>query len=134
MAGLQVQSVIDMNKERYSFKNYTLSGMKSSLATAPDLDETMNQLDRIIKPGSTRFNCPQGIYSVSNGQYNSIDSNFVNWSSRAGTNVKTYDYIFLCYATSEILQKYEQKNWIPVLKVPFGNTGESFNVLLRKSS
>ncbi len=132
MAGLQVQTVIDLNKERYSFENYTLSGMKSSLATAPDLDETMNQLDRIIEPGSTRFNCPQGIYSVSNGQYNSIDSNFVNWSSKAGTNVKTYEYIFLCYATSEILEKYEQRNWIPVLKVPFGNTGESFNVLLRK--
>lgn len=132
MAGLQVQTVIDLNKERYSFENYTLSGMKSSLATAPDLDETMNRLDRIIEPGSTRFNCPQGIYSVSNGQYNSIDSNFVNWSSKAGTNVKTYEYIFLCYATSEILEKYEQRNWIPVLKVPFGNTGESFNVLLRK--
>jgi hypothetical protein len=38
----------------------------------------------------------------------------------------------LCYATSEILEKYEQRNWIPVIKVPFGNTGESFNVLLRK--
>jgi len=133
MAGLQVQTAIDLNKERYSFKNYTLSGMKSSLATAPDLDETMNQLDRIIQPGSTRFNCPQGIYSVSNGQYNSIDSNFVNWSSGAGTNVKAYKYIFVCYATSEILEKYERRNWIPVLSVPFGNTGESFNVLLRKS-
>jgi len=133
MVGIQVQTVIDLNKQRYSFKNYTLSGMKSSLATAPDLDETMNQLDRIIQPGSTRFNCPQGIYSVSNGQYNSIDSNFVNWSSKAGTNVKTYEYIFLCYATTEILEKYEQRNWTPVLKVPFGNTGESFNVLLRKS-
>jgi hypothetical protein len=133
MAGLQVQTVIDLNKERYSFKNHTLSGMKSSLATAPDLDETMNQLDRIIQPGSTRFNCPQGIYSVSNGQYNSIDSNFVNWSSKAGTNVKTYEYIFLCYATTEILERYEQRNWTSVLKVPFGNTGESFNVLLRKS-
>jgi len=133
MVGLQVQTVINLNKERYSFRNHTLSGMKSSLATAPDLDETMNQLDRIIQPDSTRFNCPQGIYSVSNGQYNSIDSNFVNWSSKAGTNVKTYEYIFVCYATPEILEKYEQRNWIPVLKVPFGNTGESFNVLLRKS-
>jgi hypothetical protein len=132
MVGLQVQTIIDLSRDRYSFKNYTLSGMRSSLATAPDLDETMNQLDRIIQPGSTRFNCPHGIYSVSNGEYNSIDSNFVNWSSGAGTNLNTNKYLFLCYATSEVIEEYAQGNWIPVLKVPFGTNGQSFNALLKR--
>jgi len=133
MVGLQAQTVMDLTKDRYSFKNYTLSGMKSSLPTAPDLDETMNQLDRYIQPGTTRFICPQGIYSAANGEYNSIDSNFVNWSSGAGTNLKAYRYIFLCYATPELLEKYQQRNWTPLLKVPFGNNGQSFNVLLRRT-
>jgi hypothetical protein len=133
MAGLQLQTVIDLNKNRYSFKNHTLSGMKSSLATAPDLDETMNQLDRVIQPGVTRFICPDGIYSVSNGAYNSVDSNFVNWSSGAGTNSKAYRYIFLCRTTTKVVEEYAQKHWSPVLQVPFGSSGESFNVLLKKS-
>jgi hypothetical protein len=132
MVGLQVQTAIDLNRNRYSFQNYTLSGMKSSLTTAADLDETMNQLDRVIQPSSTRFICPDGIYSVANGKYNSIDSNFVNWSSGSGTNLNTNKYIFLCRATPQILIEYERKNWTPVLKVPFGATGQSFNVLLKK--
>ena len=132
MVGLQVQTVIDLSRNRYSFQNYTLSGMKSSLATAADLDETMNQLDRVIQPNSTRFICPDGIYSAANGKYNSIDSNFVNWSSRSGTNLNTHKYIFLCRATPQILKEYAQRNWNPVLKVSFGADGQSFNVLLKK--
>jgi hypothetical protein len=134
MVGLQVQSVIDLQKTRYSFTNYTLSGMKSSLTSAPDLDKTMNQLETLIGPGSTRFICPDGIYSAVNGDYNSVDSNFVNWSSKSGTNLTNYEFIFLCRTTSQIIEDYEQKNWDLVFKIPFGPGTESFNVLLRKNS
>ena len=132
MVGLQVQTVIDLNRNRYSFQNHTLSGMKSSLTTAADLDKTMNQLDRVIQPSSTRFICPDGIYSAANGKYNSIDSSFVNWSSGSGTILNSNKYIFLCRATPQILKEYEQRKWTPVLKVPFGANGQSFNVLLKK--
>jgi hypothetical protein len=131
MIGLQVQTVIDLNRDRYSFQNYTLSGMKSSLINAPHLDETMNQLDRVIKPGTTRFNCPDGIYSAANGRYNSVDSNFVNWGSKSGTNVDSAKYVFICGATPPVLQRYLQESWTTVFKVPSGVTGESFNVLLK---
>lgn len=132
MIGLQVQTVIELNKDRYTFQNYTLSGMKSSLTTASDLDKTMNQLDGVVKPGSTRFICPDGIYSAASGKYNSVDSNFVSWSSRSGTNLDTYKYIFICRATPQILKEYVQNKWKPVFEVPFGANGQSFNVLLRK--
>ncbi|CAN2170299.1 hypothetical protein MCEMRE195_00040 [Candidatus Nanopelagicaceae bacterium] len=132
MIGLQVQTVIELNKDRYSFQNYTLSGMKSSLINAPQLDETMNRLDRVIKPGTTRFNCPDGIYSAANGRYNSVDSNFVNWGSKSGTNVESAEYVFICGATPRALERYLQESWSPVFKVQLGVAGESFNVLLRK--
>lgn len=134
MIGLQVQTFIDLNKDRYSFQNYTLSGMKSSLTSAPQLDETMNQLDKVVKPGTTRFNCPQGIYSAANGRYNSVDSNFVNWSSKSGTNAKSSKYLFICGATARVVERYLQENWTLVFKVSSGVTGESFNVLFESIS
>ena len=133
LVGLQVQSIIDINKPRYSFSNYTLSGMKSSLSTSQELDNTLTLLEKYVTPQSTKFTCRDGIYSVSSGTYNSVDSNFVSWSSKSGTSNINYDYIFICDASQVIIDSYASKGWLPVVKVPFSTDPVSFNVLLRKA-
>ena len=70
---------------------------------------------------------------VSSGTYNSVDSNFVSWSSKSGTSNINYDYIFICYASQVIIDSYASKGWLPVVKVPFSTDPVSFNVLLRKA-
>ena len=132
LIGLQVQTIIDLKKPRYSFQNYTLSGMKSSLPTAPDLDKTMTALEKYITPHSTRFICPDGIYSVSGGTYNSVDSNFVSWSSRSGTFSKNSKYTFICHASVATINNYENYGWRVLSKTVFSTEPTSFNVLMIK--
>jgi hypothetical protein len=133
LVGLQVQSFINFNKPRYSFTNYTLSGMKSSLPTSQELDNTLSLLEKYVTPQSTRFICRDGIYSVSGGTYNSVDSNFVDWSSKSGSSNENYGYVFICYASQVTIDSYALKGWLPVVKVPFSTDPVSFNVLFRKA-
>jgi hypothetical protein len=90
-------------------------------------------LEKYVTPQSTKFICRDGIYSVSSGTYNSVDSNFVSWSSKSGTSNINYDYIFICYASQVIIDSYASRGWLPVVKVPFSTDPVSLNVLLRKA-
>lgn len=131
---LQVQIVWDISDSRYNFKNSTLAGMRSSLYSAPYLDQTMNLLDKHLKPNSTRFLCPDGIYSAAKGQYNSVDSRFVNWAPKHNQSRNEPRFLFTCYVDEISIEKYKDLGWKIVFRTPFNTKPDGilymrFNVL-----
>jgi hypothetical protein len=134
---LQLQIVWDISDSRYNFKNSTLLGMRSSLYSAPYLDETMNLLDKHVTPNSTRFLCPDGIYSAANGNYNSIDSRFVNWAPKHSQSENEMKFLFTCYVDENSINEYTNKGWKIVFRTPFNTKPDGilykrFNVLFSK--
>jgi hypothetical protein len=134
---LQVQIFWDISDSRYNFKNSTLLGMRSSLYSAPYLDETMNLLDKHLKPNSTRFVCGDGIYSAAKGKYNSIDSRFVDWAPKHSQSEKEIKLLFTCYVDEDTIKEYTDKGWKIVFRTPFNTKPDGilykrFNVLYSK--
>jgi hypothetical protein len=134
---LQIQIVWDISDSRYNFKNSTLFGMRSSFYSAPYLDETMNLLDKHVTPNSTRFLCPDGIYSTANGKYNSIDSRFVNWAPKYSQSENEMKFLFTCHVDESSINEYTDKGWKIVFRTPYNTKPDGilykrFNVLYSK--
>jgi len=62
------------------------------------------EIQRFIKPGQTSFDCPDGIYAVSNGSYLAIDEWFVNWGMLKSENPAVGEVRVICYRNLDYVQ------------------------------
>ena len=121
---------------RVSFDSPSLRGMLAPAPFANQLDSTMLKLQIYVKPGSSVFNCENGIYSGAGGNYLSSSRQFVNWGPSAELAMRG-DTIFLCAVTNGKIDEYVASGYSVVFKVGLDPRGElgskgNWNVLLQK--
>jgi len=68
-----------------------------------------SEVEKYIQPRKTSFDCPDGVYAVSNGKYNAADEWFVNWGMLNSENpdiglVRVICNQDLAYAESEAVR------------------------------
>jgi hypothetical protein len=123
---------------RVSFDSPSLRGMLAPAAFAKQLDSTMLKLEIYAKPGSTAFNCVNGIYSGSGGKYLASSRQFVSWGPDAELAI-TGDRVFLCAVTDMTIDEFLSDGYTVIFKDPLTLFGESqprgyWNILLSKVS
>ena len=135
VAVLSVQGLLDTHVYRYSFKNPTLVGMKSSQYWAPSVDKTFNLLDKYVTSKDVKYECGDGLYSVAHGVYSSLGADFVNWGPV--NNQVAPKNIFACYIDELKISNYLANGWKIVFKQEYshlvnGIIYKNYNVLLAK--
>jgi hypothetical protein len=114
---------------------YELPVMKGTYAfesKAKDVN-TFDEIQKYIKIGKTSFDCPDGIYAVSDGDYNAADEWFVNWGMLKSESPNYGDIRIICYKGKDFA-KTEAKRLGMLLKdyVESSNPNVNFAVLIRK--
>jgi hypothetical protein len=89
-------------------------------------------IQKYIKIGETSFDCPDGIYSVSDGNYNAADEWFVNWGMLDTENPKIGNIRIICSKGREYA-KTEAKRLDMTFEhfVGSANSDINFAVLIR---
>jgi hypothetical protein len=121
---------------RVPFDSPSLRGMLAPAAFAKQLDSTMLKLENYAKPGSTAFNCVNGIYSGAGGNYLASSRQFVSWGPDAELAI-TGNQVFLCAVTDATIDEYISNGYTVIFKDPLTLFGESqprgyWNILLTK--
>jgi len=136
-------SAYDLFKvDRVRLMSYEQRGLMASNFHFSTVDRTLILLDKYVKGRELRNNCVQGIFAVSNGNYNSIDGNFTpniyekfaKYSPNVDLTSKQPKYILECNVTQEKLLEMSKTVGQPIFKVPIKNFSDqnlnTFNVLL----
>jgi hypothetical protein len=94
---------------------------------------TFVEIQKYIKTGKTSFDCPDGIYAVSDGNYNAADEWFVNWGMLKSESPNYGDIRIICYKGKDFA-KTEAKRLDMSLEdyVESSNPNVNFAVLIRK--
>jgi len=87
IAALILQANSFFNIERVGFESITLKGMLAPKQYAIELDKTMKNLEALLEPKSTKFDCINGIYSAAGGKYLASSPQFINWGPGNGSQV-----------------------------------------------
>jgi hypothetical protein len=90
-------------------------------------------IERFIKKGETSFDCADGIYAVSDGNYNAVDEWFVNWGMLKTESPKIGNIRIIC-SKGSVYANEEAKRLGMTLEyyVESENTNINYAVLVRK--
>ena len=111
-----------------------LNGTYSFSAKAEAINE-FNQVQKYIKRGETSFDCPDGVFAVSDGNYNSADEWFVNWGMLDSEAPEVGKVRIICYRDIGYAESEATRLGME-LKAFVGSTNPNttFAVLLREQS
>ena len=73
-----------------------MKGTYASSSKAKAVNQ-FNQVQKYIKRGETSFDCPDGVFAVSDGNYNSADEWFVNWGMLDSEAPEVGKVRIICY-------------------------------------
>jgi hypothetical protein len=121
----------------YQYKSKILEGMKSSSPYASDLDNSLMLLSRYGDSGSIKFECPLGLYAVSDGTYMSKDLNYVNWGNFQDLNEREFRQLFVCEATKDRIETLKSQGWEMLFiqefrKEDYGDYYITYNALFKR--
>ena len=136
LIALAFQIVAITSISRVHFESPSLRGMLATASIAKELDETMMKLDHYAEPNTVAFDCLNGIYAGSGGDYLASSHQFVNWGPDSEL-ATAGESLFLCAATETMIRGYKSRGYSVVFQDPLTLFGEDeprgyWNVLLRK--
>ena len=134
--GLILQAYTFFSIERVGFESVSLKGMLAPKHYANELDKTLNNLETILKPKSTKFDCINGIYSAAGGEYLASSPQFINWGPGNGNKAVFTggqgilnepiqgNSIFVCAISGREIERYIKLGYKMKLKDPITLFGE----------
>lgn len=119
---------------REEFHSRILQGMVASKETRSAIDENLIQINR-IKSGDLdiKFDCPDGLYAVSDGEIHDSRPVFVNWGPVELADDETFEGLFVCNQSSEYIQEYFLNTYTVEEKLPSVDYLDKNNWILVKS-
>lgn len=137
LIALAVQLALFIRIERAPLQSPSLTGMYAPRDFAFSLDSTMTLLEKEVTPGSTSFNCMNGIYAGAGGKYLASSQQFVDWGPDSKL-AETGNLMFVCAIDSKKLQFYYRSGYVAIFKNPHIFFGERsprgyWDVLLSRS-
>jgi hypothetical protein len=103
-----------------------------SFASKAEAFNQFNQVQRYIKRGETSFDCADGIFAVSDGNYNSPDEWFVNWGMLDSEDPVVGKVRVICYQNMEYAESEANRLGMRLQKfVKTSNPSTTFAVLVR---
>jgi hypothetical protein len=137
ISALLIQIWMFTSIPRSTFESVSLRGMYAPSSFAKQLDQTMINLEKFVKPNSASFDCVNGLYAGAGGQYLASTRQFVNWGPEANS-AKTGDLLFVCAIEENDISKYMVNGYSIVFKDPLTLFGDSeprgfWNVLLKRN-
>jgi len=113
------------------YKVPVLSGTYSFASKAESISQ-FNQVQKYIKRGETSFDCADGVFAVSDGNYNSPDEWFVNWGMLDSEYPLVGKVRVICYQNMEYAESEANRLKMRLQKfVETSNPGITFAVLVR---
>ena len=102
---------------RSNFESSSLKGMLGPTEFARSLDLTMLQLEKFAEPGSTVFQCNNGIFAGAGGNYLASSNSLVNWGPDADEN-ELGSQVFFCGVSDEAINEVKSLGYKILFKVP----------------
>lgn len=140
LIGLLTALILQANSffsiDRVGFQSVSLKGMLAPNNYARELDKTLINLELILKPKSTKFDCINGIYAAAGGKYLASSPQFINWGPGNGSRVVFTGgqgilrepiqgkSIFVCAISSLQIETYSQLGYRTAIKDPVTLFGE----------
>jgi len=113
------------------YKVPVLNGTYTFASKAEAISQ-FNQVQKYIKRGETSFDCADGVFAVSDGNYNSPDEWFVNWGMLDSEDPAVGKVRVICYQNMEYAESEANRLKMRLQKfVETSNPGTTFAVLVR---
>ncbi len=113
------------------YKVPVLNGTYTFASKAEAISQ-FNQVQKYIKRGETSFDCADGVFAVSDGNYNSPDEWFVNWGMLDSEDPVVGKVRVICYQNMEYAESEANRLGMRLQKfVKTSNLSTTFAVLVR---
>ncbi len=113
------------------YKVPVLNGTYTFASKAEAISQ-FNQVQKYIKRGETSFDCADGVFAVSDGNYNSPDEWFVNWGMLDSEDPVVGKVRVICYQNMEYAESEATRLGMRLQKfVKTSNPSTTFAVLVR---
>jgi hypothetical protein len=124
-------AAIFISKPWSEYKVPILNGTYSFASKAEAISQ-FNQVQKYIKRGETSFDCADGVFAVSDGNYNSSDEWFVNWGMLDSEDPVVGKVRVICYQNMEYAESEANRLGMRLQKfVKTSNPSTTFAVLVR---
>jgi hypothetical protein len=124
-------AAIFISKPWSEYKVPVLNGTYSFASKAEAISQ-FNQVQKYIKPGETSFDCADGVFAVSDGNYNSPDEWFVNWGMLDSEDPVVGKVRIICNQNMEYAEAEANRLGMRLQKfVKTSNPSTTFAVLVR---
>jgi hypothetical protein len=134
ISGMILGSVSALQFINRPWSEYQLKVLKGTFAQEEKVRsvELFNEIDRFALPGSTSFDCADGIYSVENGTYLAPDQWFVNWGFDTATKPRIGTIRVICDKSLSYAKLQSAKLEMPLIYYNSNGQNKSIAILSKK--
>ena len=120
-------------QERDYYSVPLLKGMKSEPSVVNMLEDNLTSLVAIkARSMSTKFDCPDAIYAVSDSVVQTSTPSFINWGPELNAGFTNFDYVFVCNQNIGYFDQIYGKDFRIIQILPSLDFPDKFNLIGQK--